>query len=64
MNIENKQKELVLLCKKYNLLLFVLFGSYSKNKQDEKSDIDFAFLPNRNFNEENYFEFKNKIIDI
>jgi len=46
---KNLRKELILLSKKYNLKLLILFGSRSNGNYKKNSDWDFAFYPNSNF---------------
>jgi len=46
---KNLKQELILLSKKYNLKLLILFGSRSNGTYKKNSDWDFAFYPSSNF---------------
>jgi predicted nucleotidyltransferase len=51
--------ELIDLAKKYNLSLFILFGSRASNTHKKTSDYDFAFYKDKTIslkNEQNIFE--------
>ncbi len=64
MIIKEKFNELIEISKKYDLLMLVLFGSYSKNMQNKNSDVDLAFLSKENFDEKKYFNLRNEILDV
>lgn len=49
-NFKKIEKGIENLCKKFNISLFYIFGSYAKGKQNKLSDIDIAYLS------EDYFD--------
>jgi len=49
-NINSKlRKQLVNISRKYNLKVLILFGSRAKSQENQNSDWDFAFYPQRTF---------------
>jgi len=63
--IEKELEELkVYLSYDLNIIALYIFGSYGTEEQDERSDIDFAFLYDRNVSLEEELELEVKISDI
>ncbi len=64
--IKNKKflNNIKLICKKYELYIFILFGSRAKGTYTQKSDYDFAFIPKSNFSSNDEISLFNDIIDL
>ncbi|MCK4809530.1 MAG: nucleotidyltransferase domain-containing protein [Candidatus Omnitrophica bacterium] len=58
------KEDLYRICRKYNLFLVVLHGSYAKNAATAKSDIDIGLLGDSNIIKEKYFDILRDFVSI
>lgn len=61
---EKLRLKLNLLGKKFNLDLFILFGSRAKSTNQKDSDWDFAILPGKNFEKKDYITLREELYDL
>ena len=58
------KSDLKKIAKKYDLKLFILFGSRAKKKEKKNSDWDLAFYPTKDFNAQDEMNLFNDIISL
>lgn len=52
------------LCIRFDISLFILFGSRARDEEKKTSDYDFAFYPQRKISAEEYIELHDKLMGI
>lgn len=63
-NLGKIEREIEKICRKFNILLLYLYGSYATGKQTKLSDIDIAYLPSKKLSLKEEIDFLKKIEEI